>query len=83
MQISLCYNEMGQYFYSKGKYSEAYSIFNEALEFQQEDYGIYVNRGDCLRENNLLEDALKDYLKALEIFNSRLSDPSRQQSQSA
>ena len=69
MQISLCYNEMGQYFYQKKKFSEAYSIFNEALEFQKEDYGIYVNRGDCLRENNLLEDALKDYLKALEIFN--------------
>ena len=50
IQIGLTYNCMGSSLYAKGKYHDAVTIFNEALNFMPADPGVYINRGDAYRE---------------------------------
>lgn len=46
-QIALTYNEMGKQLFHYKKYTEAITLFNEALSFSEANSGIFVNRGDC------------------------------------
>ncbi len=66
-QISLTYNEMGIFLYKQGKFSEACKLFNEGLSFNDRDWGMLANRGDCHRSLNDFVKALEDYLKAYEV----------------
>lgn len=66
-QIALTYNNMGQNLFKQGMFTDAITIFNEALSFMTTDPGIYLNRGDCYRELGNLETAIADYHHALEL----------------
>lgn len=65
-QIGLTYNEMGCFLFSNDKFSEALTVFSEALKFRN-DYGICVNRGDCYKMLDELEKALENYEKAIQL----------------
>jgi tetratricopeptide (TPR) repeat protein len=66
-QIALTYNNMGQNLFKQQMYSDAITIFNEAINFMAQDAGLFLNRGDCYREMGKLETALADYHHALEL----------------
>ena len=66
-QIGLTYNAMGSSLFAKGKYHDAVTIFNEALNFMDTDAGIYLNRGDAYRELKNFNLALSDYHYALDL----------------
>ena len=66
-QIGLTYNEMGCFLFSNDKFSEALTVFSEALKFRANDYGISVNRGDCYKTMGELEKALENYEKAIQL----------------
>jgi tetratricopeptide (TPR) repeat protein len=54
-QISLTYNEMGQYLYQGRQYEQALQLFNEAQNFDQSDHGVIINQGDCYRKLGSLD----------------------------
>lgn len=66
-QIGLTYNEMGCFLFSNSKFSEAMTVFSEALKFRANDFGIWVNRGDCYKMLGELEKALENYGKASQL----------------
>ena len=66
-QIGLTYNAMGSSLFAKGKYHDAVTIFNEALNFMDTDPGVYMNRGDAYRELKNFNLALSDYHYALDL----------------
>lgn len=66
-QIGLTYNCMGSSLFTKGKYHDAVTIFNEALNFMATDPGIYMNRGDAYRELKKYNLALSDYHYAMDL----------------
>eukprot|EP01017_Pseudomicrothorax_dubius_P033199 TRINITY_DN4421_c0_g2_i1.p1 TRINITY_DN4421_c0_g2~~TRINITY_DN4421_c0_g2_i1.p1 ORF type:complete len:373 (-),score=95.68 TRINITY_DN4421_c0_g2_i1:140-1258(-) len=72
-QISLTYNDMAIYLYESGRYEDAIAIFNEALLFKADDWGVHVNRGDCYRNIRKNELALADYYRAADIAGERAS----------
>lgn len=45
VQIGLTYNDMGSSLFTKRKFHDAVTIFNEALNFMPNDPGVYINRG--------------------------------------
>ncbi len=49
-QIALTYNEMGIVLFDREQFDEAITLFNESLQFRQNDWGVYANRGDCYRQ---------------------------------
>lgn len=67
IQIGLTYNDMGSSLFQKKKYHDAVTIYNEALNFMQNDPGIYINRGDSYRELKKFNLALSDYHYALDL----------------
>ncbi|CAI2365018.1 unnamed protein product [Moneuplotes crassus] len=66
-QIGLTYNTMGISLFSLGKYHDSVTIFNEALNFMDQDPGVYINRGDAYRELKKFNLALSDYHYALDL----------------
>jgi tetratricopeptide (TPR) repeat protein len=67
MQIGLTYNAMGSSLFQKKKYHDSVTIFNEALNFVDQDSGVYINRGDAYRELQKFNLALSDYHYALDL----------------
>jgi len=67
MQIGLTYNTMGTSLFSMNKFHDSVTIFNEALNFMDQDPGIYINRGDAYRELKKFNLALSDYHYALDL----------------
>lgn len=67
VQIGLTYNDMGTSLFKKGRYQEALTILNEALNFMPNDAGIHINRGDTYRLLKKYNLALSDYHYALDI----------------
>jgi len=67
MQIGLTYNDMGTSLFKKGRFQEALTILNEALNFMPTDAGIHLNRGDTYRELKRFNLALSDYHYALDL----------------
>jgi len=65
-QIGLTYNEMGQVLFSKGRYDESIEIFNEALKFRENDWGILMNRGDCHVKVKNYREGLRDFVMGFE-----------------
>jgi len=45
--LSTTYNEMGIQMMSREDYKNAISLFEEALKFKPQDWGIIANKGDC------------------------------------
>ena len=45
--LAVTYNEMGIQMMSKEDYKNALSLFDEALKFKANDWGIIANKGDC------------------------------------
>lgn len=45
--LAVTYNEMGIQIMSKEDYKNAISLFDEALKFKSNDWGIIANKGDC------------------------------------
>mmetsp|Transcript_4513 Transcript_4513/g.3253 ORF Transcript_4513/g.3253 Transcript_4513/m.3253 type:complete len:148 (-) Transcript_4513:114-557(-) len=66
-QIGLTYNDMGCSLFSKKKFHDSVTIFNEALNFMPGDAGVYVNRGDAYRELKKFNLALSDYHYAMDL----------------
>lgn len=66
-QIGLTYNDMGTSLFKKGRFQEALTILNEALNFMPNDAGIHLNRGDTYRELKRYNLALSDYHYALDL----------------
>ncbi len=58
---------MGTSLFKKGRYQEALTILNEALNFMPSDAGIHLNRGDAYRHLKKYNLALSDYHYALDI----------------
>jgi Flp pilus assembly protein TadD len=60
-QISLTYNEMGIVLFQRDQFEEAITLFNESIQFKNNDWGVLANRGDCFRSLGKIDLALKDY----------------------
>jgi len=45
--LAVTYNEMGIQMMSRDDYKNAISLFDEALKFKANDWGIVANKGDC------------------------------------
>ena len=69
-QLALLYNEMGIEKMVEEKYEEAIRLFDEALKFKRDDWGIIVNKGDCHRNLKRYDDAINQYKEAT-IFSKR------------
>ena len=67
-QIGLTYNEMGMFLYKKSRFVEALAIFNESLKFKENDWGILLNKGDCLLKLQKIMEALIEIKKAEESY---------------
>lgn len=61
---------MGTSLFSKGRFNEALTILNEALNFLPLDAGIHLNRGDTYRELKRYNLALSDYHYAMDLGGS-------------
>lgn len=77
-QIGMTYNQMGCSLFQQQKFHDSITIFNEVLNFMDQDPGVYINRGDAYRELTKYNLALSDYHYALdlggdkELINTRL-----------
>ncbi len=40
---------MGMFLFEKKKYDEAIALFNEGIQFKNNDWGIIANKGDCYK----------------------------------
>jgi tetratricopeptide (TPR) repeat protein len=58
---------MGSSLCKQTKYHDAITIFNEVLNFVNNDPGVYINRGDAYRELRKFNLALSDYHYALDL----------------
>jgi len=58
---------MGTSLFKKGRFNEALTILNEALNFLPLDAGIHLNRGDTYRELERYNLALSDYHYAMHL----------------
>ena len=67
LQIAYTYNDIGKSLFQEGRYEEAIAPFNEALNFKDNDSGIYINRGDCYRKKGMIELAMSDYQRATKL----------------
>lgn len=70
-QLATTYNDMGISMMELKKLDDAIVIFNEAIKFKEDDWGMIVNRGDCYRQLGQWENAIKDYKEALGIAGKR------------
>lgn len=64
-QLAITYNDMGISMMELKKFDDAVVIFNEAIKFKDDEWGVIVNRGDCFRQMGQWENAIKDYERAL------------------
>ncbi|XP_015744614.2 tetratricopeptide repeat protein 16 [Python bivittatus] len=66
-QVLLTYNDFAVHCYLKGCYEEAVLLLNKAIKGEKNEWGLYVNRGDCFLKLGQLNFAMADYEQALEL----------------
>ncbi|KAF6128007.1 tetratricopeptide repeat domain 16 [Phyllostomus discolor] len=66
-QLLLAYNDFAVHCYMQGAYQESVLLLNKALRGEQQEKGLYVNRGDCFFQLGNLTFAEADYRQALEL----------------
>ncbi|KAK9392471.1 tetratricopeptide repeat protein 16-like [Crotalus adamanteus] len=66
-QVLLSYNDFAVHCYHKGCYEEAVQLLNKAVKGEKNEFGLYVNRGDCFLKMGQLNFAMADYQQALEL----------------
>ncbi|XP_070614903.1 tetratricopeptide repeat protein 16 isoform X2 [Erythrolamprus reginae] len=66
-QVLLSYNDFAVHCYLKGCYEEAVLLLNKAIKGEKNEFGLYLNRGDCFLKLGQLNFAMADYQQALEL----------------
>ncbi|KAM3825391.1 tetratricopeptide repeat protein 16 [Vipera latastei] len=66
-QVLLSYNDFAVHCYYKGCYEEAVLLLNKAITGEKNEFGLYINRGDCFLKLGQLNFAMADYQQALEL----------------
>ncbi|XP_077823759.1 tetratricopeptide repeat protein 16 isoform X1 [Macaca mulatta] len=66
-QLLLTYNDFAVHCYRQGAYQEGVLLLNKALRDEQQEKGLYINRGDCFFQLGNLAFAEADYQQALAL----------------
>ncbi|XP_027279584.1 tetratricopeptide repeat protein 16 isoform X1 [Cricetulus griseus] len=66
-QLLLTYNDFAVHCYTQGAYQEGVLLLNKAIRDEQNEKGLYINRGDCFFQLGNLAFAEADYKQALEL----------------
>ncbi|CAI9174849.1 unnamed protein product [Rangifer tarandus platyrhynchus] len=66
-QLLLAYNDFAVHCYMQGAYQESVLLLNKALKDEQQEKGLYINRGDCFFQLGNLTFAEADYQQALAL----------------
>ncbi|XP_071077120.1 tetratricopeptide repeat protein 16 isoform X1 [Desmodus rotundus] len=66
-QLLLSYNDFAVHCYMQGAYQESVLLLNKALQGEQQEKGLYINRGDCFFQLGNLTFAELDYRQALAL----------------
>ncbi|XP_022356066.1 tetratricopeptide repeat protein 16 [Enhydra lutris kenyoni] len=66
-QLLLTYNDFAVHCYLQGAYQEGVLLLNKALKDEQQEKGLYINRGDCFFQLDNLLFAEADYQQALAL----------------
>ncbi|XP_055456243.1 tetratricopeptide repeat protein 16 [Psammomys obesus] len=66
-QLLLTYNDFAVYCYTQGAYQEGVLLLNKAIRDEQNEKGLYINRGDCFFQLGNLVFAEADYSQALAL----------------
>ncbi|XP_045419324.1 tetratricopeptide repeat protein 16 isoform X2 [Lemur catta] len=66
-QLLLAYNDFAVHCYTRGAYQEGVLLLNKALRGEQQEKGLYINRGDCFFQLGHLGFAEADYKQALAL----------------
>ncbi|KAL2782090.1 tetratricopeptide repeat protein 16 isoform 2, partial [Daubentonia madagascariensis] len=66
-QLLLAYNDFAVHCYMHGAYQEGVLLLNKALRDEQQEKGLYINRGDCFFQLGNLAFAEADYKQALAL----------------
>ncbi|KAM7238428.1 hypothetical protein CapIbe_009948 [Capra ibex] len=66
-QLLLAYNDFAVHCYTQGAYQESVLLLNKALKDEQQEKGLYINRGDCFFQLGNLTFAEADYQQALAL----------------
>ncbi|XP_015449786.1 tetratricopeptide repeat protein 16 [Pteropus alecto] len=66
-QLLLTYNDFAVHCYTQGAYQESVLLLNKVLKDEQQEKGLYINRGDCFFQLGNLIFAEADYQQALEL----------------
>ncbi|XP_058380664.1 tetratricopeptide repeat protein 16 [Diceros bicornis minor] len=66
-QLLLAYNDFAVHCYTQGAYQEGVLLLNKALKGEQQEKGLYINRGDCFFQLGNLTFAEADYQQALAL----------------
>ncbi|XP_058157334.1 tetratricopeptide repeat protein 16 [Dasypus novemcinctus] len=66
-QLLLAYNDFAVHCYMQGAYQESVLLLNKALKDEQQEKGLYINRGDCFFQLGNLAFAEADYQQALAL----------------
>ncbi|KAM6169979.1 tetratricopeptide repeat protein 16-like [Rhynchocyon petersi] len=66
-QLLLAYNDFAVHCYMQGAYQEGVLLLNKALRDEQQEKGLYINRGDCFFQMGNLAFAEADYQQALAL----------------
>ncbi|XP_028612779.1 tetratricopeptide repeat protein 16 [Grammomys surdaster] len=66
-QLLLTYNDFAVHCYIHGAYQEGVLLLNKAIRDEQNEKGLYINRGDCFFQLGNLAFAEADYKQALAL----------------
>ncbi|OBS69289.1 hypothetical protein A6R68_02199, partial [Neotoma lepida] len=66
-QLLLTYNDFAVHCYTQGAYQEGVLLLNKAIRDEQNEKGLYINRGDCFFQLGNLAFAESDYKQALAL----------------
>lgn len=66
-QLLLTYNDFAVHCYLHGAYQESVLLLNKAIRDEQNEKGLYINRGDCFYQLGNLAFAEADYKQALAL----------------
>ncbi|KAM9207684.1 tetratricopeptide repeat protein 16 [Dugong dugon] len=66
-QLLLAYNDFAVHCYMQGAYQESVLLLNKVLKDEQQEKGLYINRGDCFFQLGNLAFAEADYQQALAL----------------
>ncbi|CAH6788930.1 Ttc16 [Phodopus roborovskii] len=66
-QLLLTYNDFAVHCYTQGAYQEGVLLLNKAIRDEQNEKGLYINRGDCFFQLGNLTFAEADYKQALAL----------------